>query len=218
VSLRGTADLRYWTDRLAPERLRPLDVDGRAEVLLIAADGRFHGIRFRELSFSVSATPVDGPGNKPGAFLLHAFNSSRFFARCERVFFSTPYSPGDVRLASTAPASAELRLDGVCAFRAAMAPPTTTARPPTVDDAGGWDGPVFFPTRPGGAPKMFFARIRGRTDTYAFDAASDSFDLHPLPAAPVFQWLRDSDFHPTEWLLRPDASHAKSKTCPRGTT
>jgi hypothetical protein len=38
VSLLGTADLAFWRDRLREEDLAPLDRDGKAQVMLIAAD------------------------------------------------------------------------------------------------------------------------------------------------------------------------------------
>ena len=53
VSLLCTADWAYWQRRLAPEDLVPAERDGRAQILVIAADARFWGVRFQELSFSV---------------------------------------------------------------------------------------------------------------------------------------------------------------------
>ena len=90
VSLVGAADFGFWKQRLEKEGLEPQETEGKAQILIVGAEAKFRGIRFRELSFSVM---VCG-----GMFLIGAFNSSRFFAFCERVFFSTPYYGADVRI------------------------------------------------------------------------------------------------------------------------
>src|SRR5689334_13869653 len=87
VSLTGSADLAYWQKQLEPQRLAPIEADGRAQVLIIAAAARFKGVRFRELSFSIQARPIDGSATDQGAFLVQAFSSNRFFAWCERRLF-----------------------------------------------------------------------------------------------------------------------------------
>jgi hypothetical protein len=119
LSLVGTVDAAPWRSRLAPERLRPAERDGRARVMIVAAAARTLGVRFRELSFSLLV-------DNDAAVLLQAFNSSRFFAWCERVFFSTPYARGrlDVDLAS-------IRLEGL--FRAERRSPPRTRRARGVD-------------------------------------------------------------------------------------
>src|ERR1700684_3828126 len=89
VTLLGAADIAYWADRLRPERLTPAEADGRAGVMLAAISSRFFGVRFRELSLSVLVRPPEVGDGRNAAFLVHAFNTSRFFAFCERVFFST---------------------------------------------------------------------------------------------------------------------------------
>ena len=53
VSLLGTADLAFWRDRLRKEDLVLTERDGRAQILIIAVEGRFWGVRFHELSFAV---------------------------------------------------------------------------------------------------------------------------------------------------------------------
>jgi hypothetical protein len=63
VSLLGAADLENWRRRLEPEQLEPVAHEGRAQLLIIAADAKFMGLRFRELSFSVFARDVSGPDN-----------------------------------------------------------------------------------------------------------------------------------------------------------
>ena len=78
VTLTGTADLNFWKNRLQQQNLLPAEQDGRARVMVIAAAGRFAGITFREVSFSILLSGADV--GERGAYLLGAFNSVRFFA------------------------------------------------------------------------------------------------------------------------------------------
>jgi hypothetical protein len=211
VSLYGTADLAYWTDQLAPHDLRPLGREGKASLLIIAVEGRFRGVRFRELSFSVAVDVGRSAHAREGAYLVQAYNSSRFFAWCERTFFSTPYSAGDVAVAAADPVSVELRLGAGTVFRVARTGALAAAA--AVD--GGWDGIVFLPSTQLEKDRSFYARVRGATTTLPFDPASDTIEINADPAAPVLRSLLNSRFAPTQWQLRPDATHAKSTTYSR---
>ena len=176
LTLVGTGDLSYWTDRLAPQRLTPLAVGGRAQMMVVAASAKFRGLRFQELSISVI---VEG-----GAYLVRAFNSRRFLAFCERVFFHTPYAHAHVSVSDSRAGVDEL-------FLASRA-----AREPSSIAAGGWTGRVFLD---GG--RCFEAAIAGSTERYPFSTA-DTLLIDPsLPR-----------FTPDEWLVRRDATHAKSRT------
>jgi hypothetical protein len=208
VSLTGTADLEYWRRQLAPEGLVPLEREGRAQILIVAADAKFRGLRFQEMSFSVLASPADAQ-DRQGAFLVQAFNSRRFFAFCERWWFKTPYGHGQVTASSNLPARIQLITAQNDEFRAQMRTP--------IDDAnhaykGGWEGPVHLPTGLGGRPRKFIARIRGETLTVPFRLGLDSFSIAPPSRAKVLQQLLDSGFAPREWQIRFNAYHAKSKT------
>jgi hypothetical protein len=220
VSLLGTADLPYWQQRLAAEQLTPIERDGRAQLLIISAAARYMGVRFRELSFSVLATCPEMPPGQQGAYLVQAYNSSRFFAFCERALFATPYNYGDVQLSTAPPASIQLLIAGELRFYVEMRSQVGGAprRAPAQIADSGWEGPVFLPSASGrGArpPKLFFAQVRGRTEFYPFDHELDWFSFQSPPVAPIFTALLDSHFTPTEWLIRQHASHRKSKTRPR---
>lgn len=120
--------------------------------MLIAAEGVFRGVRFRELSIS-----RDG-------HLLQAFNSNRFFAWCERTFFHTPYAHGEVRV-QTSPAA--FRVGGV--LRAEM----TGAREPIFAGDETWSGAVLLPNG-----RRFHAHLEGFTRKYAFaDTFETSLDV-----------------------------------------
>jgi hypothetical protein len=220
VTLVGSADLGYWTDRLRDEELEPAaSVEGHAQVLVIVADAAFMGLRFREVSFSVV---VQHPGREQGGdatFLVRAFNSRRVFAWCERAFFSTPYYFGNVHEVRTSPAAIHLVDKDEGEFRAEMCPDANgSARVPSRCQEEGWNGPVFLPqagTGRGGPGKMFFARLHGATRAFQFQTTHDTLSLSPGKNSKVLQALVDSRFGATQWLVREDAMHAKSKTYDR---
>ncbi|MDB5173273.1 MAG: hypothetical protein JWN51_2046 [Phycisphaerales bacterium] len=216
VSLLGTADLAYWNDHLAADGHRAAERDGYAQIKIISADGRFAGIRFRELSVSVLITP---PNNRPGreaAFLVQAFNSSRMFAFCERTFFATPYAHGDVRVSVSSPVSIHLNMRGEILFSAQMQSlPSTPERTTTLSADQQWEGPVFLPNgyrRIGRDSRFFFARIAGYTRTFPFDPSTDVLTFAPSERCHAFRALADSRFVAKEWTVREDAVHCKSKT------
>jgi hypothetical protein len=216
VSLLGTADLAFWTERLRHEDLQLAAVDGRAQLMFLCADLKYMGVRFRELSCSVVIAPPQNCAWREAGYLLRAFNTARSFAFMERVFFSTPYYYGDVRLSTAIPASIQLVERGEVVFAAEMgaAPQRTPSR--TGDEC--WEGPVFLPSRgrrSNGHEKLFVARVGGDTRRYPFDADRDSLIIRPAPENELFESLRDSHFTATEWLVRDDAHHAKSKTYTR---
>lgn len=217
VTLLGEAEPSFWRDRLREHDLVPVEEDGKAQILIIAADAKFAGTRFREVSVSVVVSPPEGESRRDAAFLVHAFNSSRVFALCERVFFKTPYHHGDARVSASFPPSLQVGLGGEVVLRAEMlGDPSGPAREPSRDGADGWEGPVFLPVeRPGnGRPgRLFFARIRGHTRTYPFREGEDSVAIRPSRGGPaVLQSLVDSGFAGKAWIVREDADHAKSKT------
>ena len=206
VTIVGTADLAFWTDRLRAESLAPLAWAGHAQILLIAADSRYLGLPFQELSVSVALGA--------GAFLVQAFNSRPFFAFCERTFFGTPYVSADLRVAASLPASVELTRKRKLLFQAVMGADATLSPPGTSPHEDGWDGPVFLPSRrPGrGRSRLFFVQVRGAAQAAAFQPVRDVLEIRPSDELPVLQDLIDSGFQATHWLVRKDAVHAKSRT------
>ncbi len=127
VSLLGSADLGFWAERLRGEGLTPVEHAGRARVLVVSCSSKFFGVRFRELSFSVFVRRPDASGgvgrpapSADAAFLVQAFNSSRFFAWSERTWFSTPYRHGTIDVDVGLPGSLRLGLEGQTVFSAVM--------------------------------------------------------------------------------------------------
>ncbi|HAB17798.1 MAG TPA: hypothetical protein DCE44_15260 [Verrucomicrobiales bacterium] len=217
VSLVGTADLAFWVNRLRKENLRPVERNGRAQILIIGAEMTFMGIRFTEVAFSV---PVLVPGcEKPEAvFLCHAFNSCRLFAFCERRLFATPYSHAQCRVSVSESVSIRIMSDGRTVFLTAMSSESpTTKRELLRTGEESWEGPVFLPRngyrRAGGRDaRLFFGRIRGHTRVFPFVQRDDTVMVMPSGDCDILEALLDSEFVGEEWLVRPDATHGKSKS------
>src|SRR3954452_17754091 len=125
VSLRGTADLPFWQDRLEREYLVPLAREGKAQVSVVGARMKFMGIRFTEIGFSIMASAI---GDSEGDFfLVQAFNSFRFFAFCEQKLFKTPYAHADCRLALSPSPSLQVLLGNETVFHAEIRDPVQAA-------------------------------------------------------------------------------------------
>jgi hypothetical protein len=222
VSLLGTADLTYWEGRLRHDNLFAAQRDGKAQVMIVATDSRFMGVPFREFSVSVLGYENGASGRRDGAYLVHAWNSCRFFAFCERVFFSTPYSHGKVRISTAAPVSVDVADNRQVLFRADMrlADDPGSSREPTSRGASGWDGRIFLPRKRKSADqpgKFFHARIAGHTDTFPFLRETDALTINPGNGNGLLVALADSNFAAEQWVVRADATHAKSKTYKRET-
>jgi hypothetical protein len=209
VALHGTADLLFWSAILQQASLVPYTAHGKAELVLSATALSWKGFRFRELTITV-AIGVDGdPAQHGGFYLAHAFNSSPILAYAERVFFKTPYYHGQIRVQAQAPALIELGELASAQFKARMAQPQA---PATIRDET-WSGWVFLPRKTTNKPgHKFFVRLSGEQQIYPF---SPSDQIAIKPDHEIFQWLIDSNFAATEWRIRSNAEHAKSKTYTR---
>lgn len=221
VSLLGTADADFWRARLRSENLFLDARDDRARILLAAADSSFKGFRFRELSISLLVSPLEGNGVEESAFLIRAYNTRRAFAFVERVFFSAPYEHGDILVSVTPPISFQLAIRGQRVFAAEMGLDAAgSERAPVSSGQDGFEGSIYLPGRGRGSSansqgKFFHARLMGHTRKFQFLPAEDSLEIRPSIDSDVLQALLDSDFTAGEWIVREDASHAKSKTSAR---
>jgi hypothetical protein len=208
VSLLGTSDFGFWFDYLKAEGLVPVRCDESSQVLVVAAEMVYLGIRFTEVSLSVRVV-LAGEGNREGMRLLHAFTSSRVFAWCERTLFATPYSCAECQVSIQCPLSVRVRAKGGFAFRAEMSP---LARAATRAGDETWEGPAFLPPRaPASDKRLVFGRFKGHTVVYPF-LSGDSVSLDGSTGGRVLRPLIDSDFSAKEWVVRADATHGRSKT------
>lgn len=220
VALLGSADLDYWTEKLAGQRLVPREVDGRAELAIGAMESRWMGVRFRELTIAVSVlggTPAgDSPTvDAPATYLLRAFNSSALFAWIERTAFQTPYVKGAVRVQTSPPAGICLDQEGVATLRLERG--GTEPGAPAVDEL--WEGAIYLPTKAGGRGargRVFYARLSGPAVICPFDPSRDVQAFVPHAREPVLGWLVESGFAGRQWHIRDNAVHARSKTFRRG--
>ena len=218
MTLLASADLAFWQERITDEDLRVTNVDGQAQFMVSACELKFMGVKSRELSFSVAVSREASGSPLEGYYLVQAFNSVRFFAFCERMFFSTPYDHADVQVEEQLPAGIRLSHRQQRPFSATMSTAKDgTDRVALTDSDDGWAGPIFLPrrkVRAGDPGKLFFGKLVGRTQTYAFDGA-DKLTISPSTRWPIFQWLLDSGLTGREWIIREQATHGKSKTIRR---
>jgi hypothetical protein len=217
VTLLGTADLSFWRDWLVEQNLRPSEHEGKAQFLIVGADSKYMGLCFRELSFSVLVSTQEKLGVQQDAvYLVRAFNSSRLFTFCEQVFFSTPYCHGDVRISANLPVAVHVVKNGEVLFGAQMQTDASgLERQTSHHGEDGWEGPIFLPPtsrRKGRKHKLFFARLRGDTKKFPFLLSKDSMTIKPSPEFDILQALTESHFVANEWVVREDATHARSKT------
>lgn len=195
LALLGAADLAWWTNHLAPEGLEPVGVDGSAQILVTGLDARWAGIAFNDLSFSVVARQ----GDQEGLYFARAFNTSRFLVFFEKHWFRLPYDRRPVHARDGALKLGDGDIDGAMAARepAAAEPVDQVVR-------------VFLPGR-----KWLQVRVLGDTSTHAFDEARDRFEVSAACADPVVAGLHASGFRGVTWHVRPDATHARTKTFQR---
>jgi len=215
LSLLGSADASYWLSRFAATSLQVTEIDGCAQVLLIAARLRFAGVSFCEVSISVFVSRVLHGRVRPGAFLLQAYNSNRCFAFCERALFSTPYDFGRIEVVADIPGAVTVDVGRRCILDLHFAADSMGGEERSITTGeGGWEGPIFLPgRRPQDDDRRYFAaKLRGLTHTSPFLPDRDRCELLPGPTDKVVQALVDSNFRPRQWSLRSNAFHAKSKT------
>jgi hypothetical protein len=206
LRLIGSADLDFWNGRLAGKPFRSFDAGGFAEIVVSATELVWKGFKFNEATVSLAVADHRDAQKQVGYYLLHAFNSNRFFAFCERTFFSTPYFFGRVGLRETMPCSLTVRSNDQTGFDAEM---SAAARPVEEADES-WEGAVFLPGA-AGRRKYFIARLAGRAKIWPVDE-TDRIELRGGGRFGVFEALADSGLRGREWRARSRAFHAKSKT------
>ena len=219
VSLLGTANFEFWRRRLAQESLVPIERNGRARILIMAAEMIYWGVRFTEVSFSVLVCRPENKNQREAAFLVHAFNSCRLFAFCERALFAAPYSHGDCRVLVSPSVSITVTLAGEKVLGADMQSGfPSSPRDPSRSGDDSWEGVVFLPANRRGRRaegRVFFARVKGQTQTYSFVPSRDVVSITPSTETEIFQALLESQFAGEAWVVREDATHGKSRSYQR---
>lgn len=217
VTLYGSADLAYWEKKLRPEKLVPVEQNGRARLMISAVASCWLGVKFREFMIAVEVNPkhhTQDVGTSTSLYLLTAYNTSRPFAFMEQRYFQTPYSYGNVEVQCGSQSSFRLKpRTGEMVHAVRATPPDAI---PKVDEV--WDGAIYLPPRPANARypgNLFYARLGGLTEISPFQPAGDTLQITPSPSAPVLSWVWESGFVGSEWHVRHSATHARSKTYPR---
>jgi len=214
IALFGFADLAFWQRHLQDENLIPFASEGKAQLLLSATDLAYMGIRFREVSFTLSVAESHNPNQQCGFYLIHAFNSSRLFAFLERAMFQTPYYHGDVHVKAAIPSEFKLMNGHHVIVSAKMSGVVPRAK----SENELWEGPIFLPkqmSKDKSLGGVFYAKLGGFTETYPFSPSMDTLELKPAQNSDVIRWLSESKFTAKEWRIRQNAEHSKSKTYSR---
>jgi hypothetical protein len=212
VTLRGSGNLDFWIRYLAQFQLVPLNEEGEASLFILSGKLKWNGVRFAEVAFWVA---LKDPQYPHAAFLVQAFNSCRFFAWCERVFFQTPYAHAACEVIND---SSKVSVS-ITKQSASLLSANTAAlgrfRRGNADD-NEWNGPVFLPpTDPGESQRYFIAQIVGDSRVAPF-RSEDIFTLSTGAGEEGPRTFMESGFQPREWQIRDNATHRKSKTFKRG--
>jgi hypothetical protein len=210
ICLIGSADLEFWKVHLGQMRLSPTNFAGHARIYISAMKLKWMGIAFEELSIAI---PIDPPAsNTPSVYLVSTFSTSRLLAWCERTFFQTPYEHAQITMQADQPWSFHLRDDTLSTLAVHC---RSTLPISTVEDD--WTVSIFLPSASQSSHRKFFhAKLTGPVQLAPFTATSAQFELQPSLQQLAIQLLVDSHFTPTEWRVRPSATHARSKTFTEG--
>ncbi len=200
LRLIGKANLDFWNQQLDDKPYQAFDTQGVAEITISATELVWKGFRFNELTIFLTIAEKNDPTKEAGVYLIHAFNSNKFFAFCERTFFSTPYYFGKVGLHENLPCKMSLN----DSFAAKMNQSERLIN--EVED--NWKGAVFLPKNHG--EKYFIAKLSGKSQVCPFDES----DKITFAESSIFELLNKSNFIGKEWRMRSNAFHAKSKTYP----
>lgn len=205
LRLIGNVGLDFWNKQLSGKPFQPLDREGFAEITIAATELIWKSFKFNELTISLAVAAMDDPLTPVGYLLLTAMNSNRFFAFCERTFFSTPYYFGQVDLRETAPCLLTARSNDQTVLNTEMSGATR----PITEEEETWEGVVFLPK--GSGEKYFIAKLSGRSKNCPF-IETDKINIQSHHQQDVFELLVNSGFSAKEWRMRSRAFHAKSKT------
>lgn len=213
VTVVGTAELGYWRERLRGEGLEPIEKEGRAVVQIIGAEGRFLGLVFREVSFSVQVKSRHPELGSAGAYLLRAYNSRRFFAWCERTLFSTPYDFGTCEVVA-GEGRPHVRVESAGAELFVAEFGAGGDRVVLRKGVEGFCGPVYLPRNSAADEgRLFVAEVRGETTVSEFDSARDRVEVRVPSRGHALEPLVESGFAATEWQVRMRRSIRSRRRC-----
>lgn len=206
LRLIGSAALDFWNGQLKGKPFQAFQAASScAEITIAATELVWKGFRFNELTISLAIAGQDDAQKQIGYLLLYALSSNRFFAFCERTFFSTPYHFGKTNLRETTPCLISAQLNNQNVLKATM---SHSARPVTEENES-WEGAIFLPRAR--SEKYFIGKLSGKSKICSF-METDRIEIQSNTKDIVFDLLATSDFTGKEWRMRSQAFHAKSKT------
>lgn len=210
VTLIGTANADTWLAPLALVGLTPFKRDGRAQLMISVASGKW-GIQFREVAVAVAACRSPGCQQPDGYYSAYAFHSSRWFAWCERTFFKASHRVATIDIRDDVPALIEVRHGMHLAMHASMGTEREASQLEDVDMVL----PVFLPDRGArdkGRRNLFHVWIAGETRIYPFIPEADVFSAGDDGGHLATPLLSECDFAGHEWHIRSDVTHGRTKT------
>ncbi len=198
VTLLGNADYATWQPILETEGFHPTHTK-TIPIIISGTQARYMGVTFRELSISLEI-------DDKRFLLIHAFNSNRFFAWAERNLFRTPYYHASIAVNShhIAIHQGENRL-----FEAKL--PTDAQIVKQSNDDYEWV--ICLPKalrKNADMPHYFHAQLAGHAQYYAPQSAHIGFVNRTSNM--ILSRLAESQFELTDWSVRMQARHSKSKT------
>lgn len=210
MSLFCTADIIPWSGYLKTFGMAPVEINGKAKILFVASEMEFMKIRFREFAISIF---VNSFSENEAAFLLHAYNSNKFFAWSERKFFSTPYFHAQILFDPESNSGADIctKKNQVISINNSI---NKNSRVPKFEGFDRWEGKVYLPCdyqKNKSRNKWFYAGVSGETKKYDYSGAEDSIILNN-DSNEAFRCLQKSNVTGYEWIIRENAFHSKSKT------
>lgn len=212
ITLACKADINVWRDYLEIFGLVPMEFNGAAKIHISVTEMKFMKIRFREFVISVFVTGIHRNSGSEASFLLLAFNSNKFFAWSERNFFSTPYYHGWITFDNQnySDAGVNAKSGNIISISKSK----INSRLPRFEGDDKWEGVVYLPNnlRKEKNINWFYAAISGGTKKYDYSGKEDSLVLNNTGFDQVFHYLKKSNIAGSEWIIRNNAFHSKSKT------
>ena len=207
IAIRGYANTGFWRDYLRRFELTPMSDDHRTRLNYTVNRARWMGMSFCEATLVIDVEPRKST-NMITAFLVSAVNTSRFLSLCERTLFRTPYQFGSIDLQLEPLTQLTARHQDGSLINATKSQASDVIR----HEQETWEGLVYLPPVRNGSNESMYVRLSGAVDVYPFDAERDRWSVASTDDQQVSELLIRSDFVPTEWRVRPDGAHARSKT------
>lgn len=205
IGIRGKSRWQFWKDYLASSDLILRTDDQHARVSYTVSAIRWKGFSFLESTLVVEIENPDREGDV-AAYLVAALSTSRLLAFCERTMFRTPYYRGEATFNIESPQRFTVSHRDGSIINASRSSAAESAR-----EEDEWEGPVYFSGNRGRRSFMN-VRLAGDIEVYPFRNDVDCWEVESTSDDQIAGLLSRSGFQPTQWRLRTDGTHSRSKT------